>query len=72
MGCTPYELFKKCEWWEILGLLYYKYERNILEQKYYREQKEQKEIEDKAKNGKLKMYYKKGMSQNLKNKLTGT
>lgn len=56
------ELFHRCEWWEILGLLYCTWENNVLEKKAYDEQNHLRELEDKLKNGKIKTYYKPNMT----------
>ena len=66
MGCSPRELFYKCEWWEILGLLYFKFESDVLERQEMDIQKEIADINEKYKQGKLRMYYKPSMHPRVK------
>lgn len=66
MGCTPRELFHKCEWWEILGLLYFTFEKDVLERQEIEIQKEIADINEKYKQGKLRLYFKPNMHPRVK------
>lgn len=52
-------MFKEYEWWEILGLLYASINWQNEQIKAQQEARRQAEIEQKLKDGKLKMYYRK-------------
>ena len=71
LGYTLKELFYKCEWWEILGLLYASYEDQILKNLAIENSRKEAEIEQKVKSGKLKGYYKPNLSHSFKNKVFG-
>jgi hypothetical protein len=71
LGCTLKELFYKCEWWEILGLLYASYEDQVLKRFAAKKLEEEAIIEQKIRSGKIKGIYRPDMSKNLRNKITG-
>ena len=74
LGCTPRELFYRCEYWEILGLLYFTFEKNVLEKQEMEIQGEIQEINRKFQEGKLRTFYKPGMHPRVRehiNKLIG-
>ncbi len=64
-------MYKKCEWWEILALLYASYEDQVLKNKAHQDAQKEAELEQKMKSGKLKGYYKPNMSNSMKNKIIG-
>lgn len=65
------ELFKRCEWWEILGLLYCTFENSVLEQKAIEEQKRESEVKQKVQDGKMNLYFKQGLSESSKKRILG-
>lgn len=66
INCTPMELYHKCEWWEILGLLYFSYEKKVLEDLAFKEERELAELEEKLRSGKIKTFYKPNMTARQK------
>ena len=71
LGLTLRELFYKCEWWEILALMYASFEDQVLKNKAYEERRKEEEIKQKVKDGRLKGIYKPNMSNALKQKILG-
>lgn len=58
MGCTLWELFKKCEWWEILGLLFASAEWQREQSNAIQEAREKAKVDEKINKGVLKRHFK--------------